>query len=133
MANCGAYLTYQSWSVHQVLPVSLTPYLFLGMAYMPPTLNTPAQGLDCPSPSSSSLCNPFRLPMLVLFIFYFLVILASWSPGSLIPPPLLHTWPSSGLSPLWTLTNVSASGYALLHIYNKLSPPPYPGAVMSSF
>lgn len=34
---------------------------------------------------------------------------------------------------LWTLPYISASGYALTHIYNETSPPPCLGMVLSSF
>lgn len=50
------------------------------------------------------------------------------------PLPSLFTWHSSIWScPLWTLIDVSASGCALPHFYNKPATPRYLGAVMSPF
>lgn len=69
---------------------------------------------------------PFFLPF---------IHLTSWSPGLLaLPLPFvaLLTWPGSGSCLLWTLPDVSASGDALSHTYNKLSPPWYLGAFLSS-
>lgn len=42
-----------------------------------------------------------------------------------------HRKTSDYTCPLWALPEVSASGSALPHIYNKLSPPLYLGTVMS--
>lgn len=48
----------------------------------------------------------------------------------LSPSPSFLTWPSSGSCSLWTLADVSTSGYDLPHIYNKPPPPLYLEAVM---
>ena len=49
-----------------------------------------------------------------------------------LPSQLLPTWPSS-VEPcqLWPLPDISHSGYALPHMYNKLFPPSYLGLVTS--
>ena len=67
-----------------------------------------------------------HLSLLLLYLGLFDAVLSS--PLSL---PFLLSPHGSGSWLLWTLPDVPASGYTLPHIYNKLSPPPYLGAVMS--
>lgn len=54
----GTYLKYQSGPELQVLPASLSPYLYQGIAGIPtlyPELSRPWP--SCPSPSGPCLCN----------------------------------------------------------------------------
>lgn len=97
----------------------------------PLLLNSPAQGLGCPSRKGSSIYHPDGLVTCPFLTFDLLA--ASPAPLFLLPCPLLLlTWPNAAWSrPLWALPDVSASGYVLPFIYKKLSPPPYQRVVMS--
>lgn len=112
-------LTYQSESGHQVLPAPSAPSCY--RAYLAhPARSTERSVQRLLFPCSSLLCDPDILAILVLLSSFSL--LASWS---LSPLPSLQTWPSSVWSTLIPPdASVSANGYVLPCIYNKLSPPP---------
>lgn len=115
----GTYLKYQSGPELQVLPASLSPYLYQGIAGIPtlyPELSRPWP--SCPSPSGPCLCNSCILVTHPLW--YTLCTFGSWLLYFLSLSPC-----GSGSWQLWGLPNVSAPGYALPHLFNKLSPSPY--------
>lgn len=95
-------------------PASLRPYLLQSMAGMPQPLPRTLQ------PSGWASLPPEALPYVIqtIWLLPLFYLLPSWllhlvplSAFSL-PLPSLLKWPSSGSCPLWTLPDVSVSGYA---------------------
>ena len=121
----GICLAYQSGPGSQVLPASLSPYLLTGYGWRPGALTRNSTGLHFPQ----------RLFPIQSRHFGYRFYLYLWLPAAALDSHL-SSLPSSAHkaqshSHTWTLPGVSASGYALPLICNKLSPPPYLGAVMS--
>lgn len=89
----------------------------VGIAPPPFTLNSPAQWFDCPSFSIFSyLYNPNILVNHPFLRFAFLAAAPGshpLAPSPRFPSPFLSLH-NSGTSPLWTLPDVSASGYVSL-------------------
>jgi hypothetical protein len=113
-----------SASILQSLPVD-TGYSW----HIPPPsiLNSLAQGLPA---------LPLEVLPYITQTFWLPSLLDLWPPSCCtwfpcLPLLLSPHDPAVWSCLLWNLPDVSASGYALPHIYNKLVPPPFLGAVMS--
>lgn len=125
----GAYLIHQSRPGLQVLYPSV-PYLLQG------TDGTPHSRPRTLKPRSEAAHPPEVLPSLIqaFLLFTPFVASASWvllAPLSSLSCPSPHSLSLGSESrPLWTLSDMSASG-GLFFIYNKLAPTAHPEAVRS--
>lgn len=116
----GSYITYHSWPGCQVIPCSLTPYLLQGMTVrpLPPELLQPKGWIAFAQLYFHVQFSHFvqSLGQVDPLSNSFLLLLSFHVSGSCLPR---------------TLPDVSAPGYAIPFIYNKLFPSPQPGAIMS--
>lgn len=119
------------------IPQSL-PDIGYGWHTLLPTLSfsSPDSGLPSPELLFFELLKPIQTNHFDYVTIFCLLLtsLVSWSCSLLVFSSSLFTlltWPSSESCSLWTLSDVSVSGYDSLHTYNKPYHQPYLGAVIS--